>query len=293
MTNVTFKAEGGRRKEEGLRRFAALVSRFLAISAFLLPPSALVFAAHPFVTDDAGTQGTGNWQLELMGQYNRHEVIADPSGGPVQQRGRATLLNPVLTYGLFDTVDVALGLNYLRTRVSENGLPVEEASGLSDTSLELKWRFYDADGLSFAVKPGVSLPTGNENRGLGLGRAAWGINFIADYDVKPWAWFANLGYFHPRFANAQDAARLRDDLWRVSAGTTYEVRENFWLAAELGVRTNEARNDPFFPGRHAQYAMLGLIFSPDKKIDLDIGVRKGLNRAETDTVFLVGATFRW
>jgi hypothetical protein len=39
--------------------------------------------------------------------------------------------------------------------------------------------------------------------------------------------------------------------------------------------------------------MLGLIFSPTDKIDLDIGVRKGLNRAETDTAFLVGATFRW
>ena len=37
-----------------------------------------------------------------------------------------TLKWPVLTYGLFDTVDVALGLNYLRTRVSENGLPAEE-----------------------------------------------------------------------------------------------------------------------------------------------------------------------
>jgi hypothetical protein len=262
-------------------------------SAFCLLTSALGWAGHPFITDDAGTQGAGNWQLELMGQYDRHQVIADPSGGPVQQRSRATLFNPVLTYGLRDTVDLAVGLNYLRMRVSENGAPVDEASGLSDTSLELKWRFYDADGLSFAVKPGVSLPTGNENRSLGLGRASWGIDLIADYDVKPWAWFANLAYFHPRFANPLDAARLRDDLWGVSAGTTYEVRDRFWLAAELGVRTNEARNDPFFPGGRAQYAMLGLIFSPGKKVDLDIGVRRGLNRAETDTVFLVGATFRW
>jgi hypothetical protein len=157
----------------------------------------------------------------------------------------------------------------------------------------LKWRFYDADGLSFAVKPGISLPTGNENRGLGLGRTSWGINFIADYDAKPWAWFANLAYFHPRFANPQDAASSRDHLWRVSAGTTYEARENLWLAGELGVRTNETRDDPFFPGRRAQYAMIGLIYSPAEKIDIDIGLRKGLNRAETDTVFLVGATFRW
>jgi len=285
------KANGGRRKAggSGLRRCAALASRLLATSAFLLPPSALLFAAHPFITDDAGTQGAGSWQLELMAQQNRHDATA----GPVQQRSRLTLLNPVLTYGLFETVDLALGLNYARNRVSENGLSVDSASGLSDTTLELKWRFYDADGWSFAVKPAISLPTGDENRGLGLGRTSWGINLIADYDVKPWAWFANLAYFHPRFERAQDAAELRDHLWRVSAGATYAVRENVWLAGELGVRTNEGRNDPFFPGRRSQYAMLGLIYSPAEKIDLDIGLRKGLNRAETDTVFLVGATFRW
>ena len=287
------KDEGGKKNKSVRRRAAVAALQFVLASSFILHPSSFGWAAHPFITDDAGTQGAGNWQLELMGQYNRHEVIADPSGGPVQQRSRGTLFNPVLTYGLRDTVDVALGLSYLRTRVSENGLAVDEASGISDTSLELKWRFYDADGLSFAVKPGMTLPTGNESRGLGLGRTSWGINFIADYDVKPWAWFANLAYFHPRFANPQVAAGARDHLWRASVGTTYEVRDNFWLAAELGVRTNETRDDPFLPGRRAQYAMLGLIFSPAEKIDLDIGLRKGLNRAETDTVFLVGATFRW
>jgi hypothetical protein len=249
----------------------------------------MLWAAHPFITDDASTQGAGNWQLELMAQRDRHDAAA----GSVRQSSRSTLLNPVLTYGPLDTVDIALGLSRERFRVTGDGVPAREASGWGDSTLEAKWRFHDADGLSFALKPGVSLPTGNENRGLGTGRTSWGVNLIADYDVKPWAWFANVAYFHPRFASAQDAAGQRDQLWRVSAGTTYEVRENFWLAAELGSRTNESRDDPFFPGRRAQYAMLGLIFSPTDKIDVDIGVRKGLNRAETDTAFLVGATFRW
>ena len=283
------KDEGGWKNKPVRRRAAVAALQFALVSSFILHPSSFGWAAHPFITDDAGTQGAGNWQLELMAQQNRHEATA----GSVRQESRATLFNPVLTYGLGETVDIALGLNYLRSRVSENGLMVDEASGRSDSSLELKWRFYDADGLSFAVKPGISLPTGDENRGLGLGRTSWGINLIADYDVKPWAWFANVAYFHPRFASAQDAAELREHLWRVSGGTTYAVRDNVWIAGELGVRTNEARNDPFFPGKHAQYAMIGLIYSPAEKIDLDIGLRKGLNRAETDTVFLVGATFRW
>jgi hypothetical protein len=71
------------------------------------------------------------------------------------------------------------------------------------------------------------------------------------------------------------------------------LRGDLRLVGELGVQTNPARNDPFLPGRNGRFAMLGAIYSPSEKIDLDIGVRKGLNHAETDTVFLIGATFRW
>jgi hypothetical protein len=116
---------------------------------------------------------------------------------------------------------------------------------------------------------------------------------IADYDAEPWVWIANVAYFHARFKLPQDEADIRSDLWRVSTGAEYIVRRQLRLVGELGVRTNEARNDPFFPGRHGQYAMLGFIYSPTEKIDFDAGLRKGLNRAEPDTVFLLGAAFRW
>ncbi|MDI6762198.1 MAG: transporter [Thermodesulfobacteriota bacterium] len=42
--------------------------------------------------------------------------------------------------------------------------------GLSDFSFGLKWRFYEIEGFSFALKPGITLPTGNEKKGLGTGR---------------------------------------------------------------------------------------------------------------------------
>jgi hypothetical protein len=36
--------------------------------------------------------------------------------------------------------------------------------GISDVTLETKWLFFESDGLSFAVKPGLSFPSGdNEN----------------------------------------------------------------------------------------------------------------------------------
>jgi hypothetical protein len=285
------KAKGERWKAKGLGlcHCAALASRLLATSAFLLSPSALLFAAHPFITDDADTQGRGNWQIELQAEQGRHDATV--SG--VRQRTRETLFNPVLTYGVLENVEVALGGNYLRSRVSENGASTESASGISDTTIEIKWNFSDKDGFSMALKPGISLPTGDEQRGLGTGKISGGVNFIVGYEAEPWTWLANVEYFRARYRLGQDAADNRANLWRMSTGAAYEVREGARLVGEAGVRTNEARNDPFFPGRHAQYAMLGLIYSPTDKIDFDIGWRKALNRAETDTVFLVGATFRW
>lgn len=250
-------------------------------------------AAHPFVTDDTGTQGTGNWQIELLGQRDRHDHTADPGGGPVQQRRRLTLLNPVVTYGLRENLDLAVGLNYARYHISENGAVTAEASGMSDSTLELKWRFYEGNGLSLALKPGLLLSTGDENKGLGTGRTSWGGNFIATYDAKPWALFGNIAYFRARFKLPQDEAAHHRHLWRASAGAAYSVGGDVRLVGELGVRTNLPRNDPFLPGRNGRFAMLGAIYSPTEKIDLDIGLRKGLNDAESDTAFLVGATFRW
>jgi hypothetical protein len=277
------------RKSKGIRRCAAATAGLLLVSSFILHPSSFGWAAHPFITDDADTQGRGNWQLELQAEQGRHDATA--SG--VRQRARETLFNPVLTYGVLENVEVALGGNYLWSRVSEGGAATESASGISDTTIEIKWNFYDKDGFSMALKPGISLPTGDERRGLGTGRISAGVNFIVGYEVEPWTWLANVEYFRARYRLGQDAADNRSSLWRVSTGAAYEVREGARVVGEVGVRTNDARSDPFYPGRYAAFAMAGFIYSPSDKIDLDIGLRKALNRAEADTVLLIGATFRW
>lgn len=281
------------RNPKGSPRSAVTITFLFFFSSLVLHPSSLARAAHPFITDDTGTQGAGNWQLELMAQRDRHGALADAGVGPVQQRNRSTLFNPVLTYGIGETVDIAVGVNYLRSRTSENGLLAQDASGKGDSSLELKWRFYDKEGASLALKPALSVPTGNEDKGLGTGRAYWSVNFIGMVEPRPWAVFGNVAYTRPRYQLAQDTADNRERLWRASAGATLAVSGNVRLAGEAGARTNEARNDPFLPGRYARFAMLGAIYSPTDKIDLDVGVRKAFNRAETDTVLLMGATVRW
>ena len=275
------------------RQAAAKVLRLLLTSSFLLPPSAVGWAAHPFITDDTGTQGAGKWQLELLAERNRHDSTAPTAAGPVQQERRFSILTPVLTAGVRDNVDLALGLSRLRQRVTENGVVTEDVRGASDTSVDLKWRFHDAGGTSLALKPSLLLPTGDEARGLGTGRTSYGLVAIATREAEPWTFSANLAYARLRYKRPQDAAGSHGDLWRLSGGASYAVREGMKLVGELGARTNEARDDPFLPGRNGHYAMLGLIYSPAKQLDLDVGFRKSVNHAELDRAFLAGATFRW
>lgn len=264
------------------------------LTSSLIPhPSSLTWAAPPFITDDTGTQGKGNWQLELQYEFDRNDATADAGAGPVKQVSKSSLFSPVLTYGLFASVDIALVLNYLSERVTENGTLTDSPSGMRDTTVDLKWRFYESNGLSFAIKPGVTLPTGDENQGLGTGKTSWGANFIATYDATPWQINGNVAYGHARYKLAQDEVANRSDLWRVSVGAAYSARDDLRLVGEAGVRTNPARDDPYLPGHTGSFAMLGLIYSPDSKIDLAVGYRKGLNNAEPDWAIVAGATFRW
>ena len=276
-----------------LSRCAAGILGLYITSSLIPHPSSLAWAAHPFLTDDTGTQGAGNWQLELQAERNQLDRTVDTGAGPVEQIRRITVFTPVLTYGLLENLDVALGLNRVWQRVTENSVVTNDTDGMADSTLELKWRFYEADGLSLALKPGLLLPTGNENRGLGTGEPSWGVNFIATYDAKPWSFSGNVAYSHVRYKLPLDASDNRADLWRVSGGLAYPVRDDLRLVGEVGVRTNVSRHDPHLPGSNGQFAMLGAIYSPTGKIDLDIGFRKRLNDAELDWTILIGATFRW
>ena len=268
----------------------SLVFSPFPFSLFSFP---LAFGAHPFLTDDTGTQGAGNWQLELQGEFLRDERTADTGAGSVEQINKLNAFISVLSYGILENLDIQLGIAHLRQRTTENGIVTEDTSGMFDSTLELKWRFYEADGFSLALKPGLLLPTGNENRGLGTGEPSWGVNFIATYDAKPWSFSGNVAYSHVRYKLQQDADENRADLWRISGGLAYSVRDDLRLVGEVGVRANASRNDPHLPGNTGQFAMLGAIYSPTGKIDLDLGFRKSLNHAEFDWTILVGATFRW
>lgn len=238
--------------------------------ACLLP--AFSHAAHPLVTDDTGTQGTGGVQLEL-----NVDAARDRSGGTTE---RNRVANATLTYGLAEDLDVALNLPHQRVAVT--GTPAERGTG--DIALGLKWRFLDHDGFTLGLKPQMLLATGDEQRGLGNGKPTYSANLLAAWEADAVTLLANAGYTYNN-----NTVGARKNLWNLSAAALYRFSPQFQGVFDLGTYRNADPSD----NRNPAFAILGMIYSPTKSVDLDIGFRKGLNKAEADKTIGAGVTLRW
>jgi hypothetical protein len=97
----------------------------------LLACAADAFAAHPLLTEDAGTQGAGKFELEVGNMWTR-------DGGE-----RAYEFGPQLSYGVLPNLDGILGPTWTTLRTTGDGT-ITTARGAGDTALDVKWRFYEA-----------------------------------------------------------------------------------------------------------------------------------------------------
>lgn len=245
------------------------------MSIFLFLP-AVTWAAHPLLTDDSGTQGKGRFQLEVNGQYDHdQETGAKATGG---QAGAT------LSFGIVESVDLILGLAYVWGKVEEDGTIIYDEKGIVDTVLEVKWRFFEKEGWSLALKPGISFPTGDENKTLGTGKIGYHLFFMASKEVGAWAFHANLGYI-----GNENKANEERNIWHGSLAATYEVLEALKVVGNIGIERNPdptSKNDPAF-------LIGGVIYAVSKNFDLDFGVKYGLSSSETDLSVLAGMAFRF
>lgn len=228
--------------------------------------AAPVFAAHPLITEDTGTQGKGGWQVELNGERTKDTVEGETSRG---KQG-----NAVLSYGFIDKADLQIGAPY-----QDNG--VEKGEG--DTAIDVKWRFWESGPLSLGLKPGITLPTGNEDRGLGAGRVTWGSLAIVSYDVEGASLHSHAGY---RYNN--NVLGLRKSLWHFSGALWWKATEALKVVFDLSYDTNP---DPATDTLVRQI-VFGAIYSVTKDLDLDIGYRRG-NDPAIDHALMAGVTLRW
>jgi len=233
------------------------------------------FAAHPLITDDTGTQGKGKFQFELNGEY-RHESEDGATDNTTAVAG-------MLSYGATDKLDIVLGIPYQSIRTKDSG-DTNSEDGISDVSIELKWRFYDSDGLSFALKPGTTFPTGDEGKGLGAGKMTYSMFFIATKEIKPWAVHLNLGYI--RNENNGDE---RKNLWHASVAGEVEVMKNLKVVGNIGIQRNTDRTVDIHPA----FILGGVIYSITENFDIDFGIKGGLTKPEANYRVLTGITWRF
>ena len=217
-------------------------------------------AAHPLISEDTGTQGSGGWQLEVNGERTRNDGV------------RATQMAAVLSYGMLDNADLQLGLPYVRHQ------------GRLDLALDLKWRFYESGAFSLGLMPGITLPSGDEARGLGAGRATWGSLLLLSYEPGSIGFHGNLGYRKNRNTLGQ-----HESLGHVSAAIQFKPAPNLKPVLDL---SRDPNPDPASRAAIRQ-GVLGVIWSPSKTVDLDLGVRRGNGAAPADRALLAGVTLRW
>jgi len=246
----------------------------LALLLLLTLPAASAFAAHPLITDDTGTQGKGKFQIEINAEYDQ-----DKYGGTTTY---TTQTASTLSCGIIDPLDIVLTIPFLHVRTGDHGTVTD--NGISDITVEAKWRFYEKEGLSFALKPGLTLPTGNDEKGLGAGQATYHLFFITSKELKPWAFHLNLGYI--RNENRNDK---RKDTWHASLATTIEVVKDLKLAGNIGIERDTEKNCSSAPA----FILGGLIYSLSENLDIDFGVKTEINRPGTDYSVLAGITFRF
>lgn len=227
------------------------------------------------ITEDTGTQGRARSQLELTVErsHEHEDGVRENTFGP----------QAAVSYGLTDNVDAILVIPY--QRVAARGVEgTTTASEFGDVGLDIKWRFFEHDGLSFGLKPGVTLPTGRHGDGLGTGKATLSLHFVATHELPPWAFHLHAGGVRNR--NVVDE---RESLRHFSVAAARSFDKRLKLVADLGTGTNPdrtARSDPAF-------LILGLIYSVNAAFDVDVGAKFGLTGPEADYSLLGGMAVRW
>jgi hypothetical protein len=222
------------------------------------------FSAHPLITDDTGTQGKGNLQIELNCEFEYDENLWSKG------------IDTIFSYGLIDKADIVFTVPYQFITSDEKGI--------SDISLELKYRFYEKEGLSFALKPGISFPTGDETKSLGTGKTAYSIYFIGTKENKNSTIHFNLGYL--RNENVHDE---KENIYHVSVAIEVPINEKFKFVGNLCGETNPDKST----GKPVLVSIVGFIYSPKENFDIAFGIKFGLNDVSPDFSILPGITIRF
>lgn len=214
------------------------------------------------LSEDTGTQGRGNAELELGYAWSRDHGTD------------LFLFQPQLSYGTSSTFDLILQPSWT---------DVGGAKGLGDTNLDFKWRFYGAAPWSLGVRAGVDLPTAHADLGSPDHKVSPHGLLVVTGDFNPLVLDANLGYSHvPSYLGT------RANLFHFSAAATYAANERLFFVLDTAMDSNPDSRQSLPP----VVTLLGLIYTARPGLDFDVGYRSRLTAAAPVRQWLFGITYR-
>jgi hypothetical protein len=263
----------------------SLLKKSIFCLIILLSSIGDAIAAHPLITDDTGTQGKGKFQIEINGLIGiDKDIQVDESGTPVTVKSQENEIMTSITYGIIDPVDLILSFPYQWKNSEIDSSTILNEKGISDISIEVKWRFFEKEHFSIALKPGITLPTGDTDKYLGTGRMTCSVFFITSTEIDPLDFHLNLGYI--RNENKLDQ---REDIWHASLASEWKVFKVLKVVTNMGVEQNTDKTSSV----ERAFILGGIIYSPIENLDIDVGIKTGITSSETDYMFLGGITFRF
>lgn len=230
------------------------------------------YAAHPLQTEDTGTQGTGNVELE-------NGLLWSRSAG-----NRLFSYQPQFSWGLSSSFDLIVQPSWLSSQ--DSGSPAQRGRG--DTNLDIKWRFAAAQPWSLALRAGLTLPTSTNNGtgALGLPDGRYGSHALlaVTWDAAVFTMHANLGLaLNPQGSGAR--ARVAT----ASAAMMWVLTERIALTLDCGQSSNPDPRRTAWEGS----TLAGVIYSVQPGLDVDLGYQTSWRAAQPSHQWLLGLTYRF
>jgi hypothetical protein len=198
-------------RAEFAQRILSLLPLLAILAALSLPASAQ--GGPPFITNDPGTPGDGNWEINIMTYSERH---------PAARIFNAPLLD--LNYGVGSRIQLTYEVPYLV--VGTDGGPTR--SGLGKSLPGVKWRFYDSDEKKLSVSVFPQLEFNNPDASLQRGLVNYNTRFYLPVEVSkevgPIQLNPEVGYI---FSGGKGAG------WFTGLVVLREINKRMELAAEF------------------------------------------------------------
>jgi len=196
---------------------------FLAILYCCLPVFSPALAGPPFKTDDADPGEYRHGEAYVATQFN---IESDGSAG--------TLPHLEVNYGILADTQLHLLIPFRYTN-PDGG---EAHYGLGDTEVGIKYQLiHETDSVpAVAVFPLVEIPTGDEDRGLGNGKAQIFIPLWLQKSWGPWTSYGGGGYW-------VNSGEGNQDWWYFGWAVQRNMSRTLTLGAEIYYETADTDDE--------------------------------------------------